>query len=213
MRFIESGGPGFGSGTSALFSYRSYIGDIGINYLALGTKFSGLGSLGLTLRTFSFGDIEVTTEDQTDGTGEVFSPTFFTLGLTYSRQLTDNVGIGVTMNLINESFARVNASGIALDVGVQYQNLGGLQGLSIGVCVKNIGTTMQYGGSGLWVSADDPASHRGLTQYKVEAASFQMPSIIQIGMGYAMKLASSSNAVLSAAFEMITMELINTVWV
>jgi hypothetical protein len=191
----------FGFGTDALFAYRSYIGDIKINYLAIGTKFSGLGSLGLTLRTFNFGDMNVTTEDQPDGTGEVFSPTFFTLGLTYSRQLTENVGIGVTMNIVNESFARVNASGIAMDVGVQYQNLGGLQGLSIGVCVKNIGTPMQYGGSGLWVAAEDPTSHRGLTQYKIEAASFQMPSIIQIGLGYSVKLTPSSSAQLSAAFE------------
>ncbi|RPI02208.1 MAG: PorV/PorQ family protein [Ignavibacteriae bacterium] len=191
----------FEAGTSALFAYRSYIGDIGVNYLALGTQFSGLGSLGLTLRTFSFGDIDVTTEDRTDGTGEVFSPTFFTLGLTYSRQLTDNVGIGVTMNIVNESFARVSASGIAADVGVQYRNLGGVDGLSIGVCVKNIGTAMQYGGSGLWVAAEDPTSHRGLTQYKVEAASYQMPSTIQIGMGYKMKLADQSGLQFSAAFE------------
>ncbi|MCX6120923.1 MAG: PorV/PorQ family protein [Ignavibacteriales bacterium] len=191
----------FGSGTSALFAYRSYIGEIGVNYLALGTKFSGLGSLGLTLRTFSFGDIDVTTEDQTEGTGEVFSPTFFTLGLTYSKLLTENVGIGVTMNIVNESFARVSSSGIAMDVGVQYQNLAGLQGLSIGVCVKNIGTAMQYGGSGLWVAADDPTSHRGLTQYKVEAASYQMPTIIQIGLGYTMMLTDKNGVLLSAAFE------------
>jgi hypothetical protein len=88
-----------------------------------------------------------------------------------------------------------------MDVGVQYRNLGGVQGLSIGVCVKNIGTPMQYGGSGLWVAAEDPTSHRGLTQYKVEAASYQMPSVIQIGMGYNIALASTSNVLLSAAFE------------
>jgi hypothetical protein len=60
---------------------------------------------------------------------------------------------------------------------------------------------MQYGGSGLWVAAEDPTSHRGLTQYKVEAASYQMPTVIQIGLGYNMKLAEKSGVLLSAAFE------------
>jgi hypothetical protein len=188
-------------GASAIFSHRSYIADIGINYIALASKFSGFGSVGLTLRSFGIGDINVTTEDQTDGTGEIISPTFFTLGLTYSKQLTDNVSVGATVNIVNESFARVSASGIAVDAGVQYQNLGGLKGLGVGVCVKNIGTTMQYGGSGLWVSATDPSSQRGLTQYKVEAASYQMPSVIEIGLGYNTEIAENINLLISGAFE------------
>jgi hypothetical protein len=86
-------------------------------------------------------------------------------------------------------------------VGVQYQHLGGIHGLSLGVCVKNIGTPMQYGGSGLWVAAEDPTSHRGLTQYKIESASSQMPSVIQIGLGYALKISSNTQIQMSAAFE------------
>lgn len=188
-------------GTSAMFSYRSYIADIGVNYLAVSSRFSGLGSLGLTLRTFNIGEIHVTTEDQTEGTGEIINPTFFVFGLTYSKLLTDHVSIGAAVNLVNESFANVGATGVAFDAGVQYKNLGGMQGLSVGVSVKNIGTSMQYSGAGLWVQATDPNSERGLTNYKVEAASAQMPSIIQIGLGYNKKLGENSNALLSVTFE------------
>jgi hypothetical protein len=189
------------SGTSALFSYRSYIADIGISYMAIGSKLSTFGSVGLTLRTFGIGDIKVTTEDQPDGTGEIIRPTFFVLGLTYSKQLTDNVSIGTNVNLAHESIGRVDASGLTFDAGVQYQNLGGIQGLGIGVSVKNIGTSMQYTGSGLWVQADDPYSQRGLTNYKIEAASFQMPTVIQIGVGYGMKLDENIGLQFSGAFE------------
>ena len=73
---------------SASFSHRSYIADIGINYIAVAAKFSSLGSLGLTLRSFNIGQINVTTENQPDGTGAIINPTFFTLGFTYSKQLT-----------------------------------------------------------------------------------------------------------------------------
>lgn len=188
-------------GTSAMFSYRAYIADIGINYLAVSSRFSGLGSLALTLRTFRIGEISVTTDDQTDGTGEIIDPTFFVFGLTYSKQLTDHVSIGATFNLVNESWASVGASGIAFDAGVQYQNLGGMQGLSLGVTVKNIGTSMQYTGAGLWVQATDPNSSRGLTYYKVEAGSFQMPSTIQIGLGYNKPLNDNSSLQVGGAFE------------
>jgi hypothetical protein len=185
---------------SVLFSHRSYIADIGINYLAVGSKLGSFGSVGLTLRTFGIGDINVTTEDQTDGTGEIISPTFFVLGTTYSKQLTDNVSVGANFNIVQESFGRVSASGVAIDAGVQYHNLGGVSGLGVGVCLKNIGTSMQYGGSGLWVAADVPASQRGLTNYKLEAASYQMPSIIEIGLGYQMELGPNSGLLLSGAF-------------
>ena len=92
------------------------------------------------------------------------------------------------MNLVDESFANVSASGIAFDAGIQYRNLGGLEGLSLGICVNNIGTPMQYGGSDLWVQANAADQARGLTYYKMEAASAEMPSIIQIGLGYNLKL-------------------------
>ncbi len=187
--------------TTAMFSYRSWIADMSVNYLAVASRFSGLGSLGLTLRTFRIGELPVTTDDQPDGTGEILDPTFFVFGLTYSKQLTDHVSIGASFNLINESFANVGASGVAFDAGVQYRNLGGMQGLSLGVSVKNIGTSMQYTGSGLWIPATDPNTARGQTLYKLEAGSFQLPSIIQIGLGYEKKLDETSSVQVSGTFE------------
>ena len=189
------------AGSSAFFSHRSYIADIGINYVAVTAKVPSLGSLGLTLRSFSVGDINVTTENQPDGTGAVISPTFFTLGLTYSKQLTDQVSIGVTANIVDESFANVSASGVAFDAGIQYRNLGGVKGLSLGVCVNNIGTPMQYGGSDLWVQANSADQARGITYYKIEAASSQMPSLIQIGLGYNIALGENTALQIGGGYE------------
>ncbi len=190
-----------GQGSAALFSYRQYIADIGISYAALSTKMEGIGSFGLSLRSFNIGTIAVTTVEQPDGNGEQISPSFFTLGVSYSRQLSDRVAFGVNVNVVSESFGNVAASGVAFDAGVQYKDLIGIQGLSLGVAVKNIGTSMQYGGSGLWVQATDPNSSRGLTYYKVEAASFQMPSVIDLGVGYTKPLDEENSLRVSAAYE------------
>jgi len=184
----------------AMFSYRRYIADIGINYLAVVGKF-GFGSVALSLRTFDIGDIPVTTEFQPDGTGEVISPNFFVAGLTYSKRLSDRVSVGVNFNLISESFGRVSAVGFAFDAGVQYRNMLNIPGFSLGVVVKNIGPTMKYGGSGLWVQAEVPGSERGLTFYKVEAASFQMPTTFEIGLGYSYTIGEINNFSLTGAYQ------------
>jgi hypothetical protein len=186
---------------SAFFSHRSYIADMGITSFAVSNKFSSLGSIGISLRTFNIGEINVTTENQPDGNGEIVNPTYFTFGLTYGRQITDRVGVGVTINLVNESFGSVSASGIAFNAGVQYRDLGGIEGLDVGVSVNNIGTSMRYSGSGLWVQASPTNSERDLTYYKLEAASFQMPSTIDIGLGYRMAIDENTNLQINGAFE------------
>ncbi len=184
----------------AMFSHRRYIADIGINYLALVGKF-GFGSVGLSLRTFDFGDIPITTEFQPDGTGEVISPNFFVASLTYSKRLSDRVSVGVNFNLVNESFGRVSATGFAFDAGIQYRNMLNISGLSLGVVVKNIGPTMKYGGSGLWVRAVVPGSERGVTFYKVEAASFPMPTSFEIGLGYNYTIGEVNNLSLTGLYQ------------
>lgn len=190
-----------GQGSSALFSYRQYIADINISYVALTTKIEGVGSLGLSLRSFNIGSIGVTTETQPDGNGQVISPAFFTLGLSYGRQLSDRVAFGVNLNVVSESFGGVSASGLAFDAGVQYKDLIGVQGLALGIAVRNIGTSMQYGGSALWVQANDPSTARGLTNYKVEAATFQMPSVIDLGIGYTKPIDEDNNVRVNVAYE------------
>lgn len=183
-----------------LFSYRQYIADIGISYLAVGGRL-GFGSVALSVRSFNLGTINVTTEDQPDGNGQQISPTYFVGGLTYSKKLTDRISVGGTINLIEESFGSVSATGVGFDVGVQYQNLIGINGLGLGVSVKNIGTEMKYDGPGLWVQATIPSAEVGLSNYKLQAASFQLPSVIDIGFGYKRSLDNNNDLSVTAAFE------------
>lgn len=185
---------------SAMFSHRTYIADMSVNYFAVSGKF-GIGSLALSLRSFSVGDIPVTTETAPDGTGEIFSPTFFVAGLSYSKQLSDRTSVGVTANVINENFARVGGTSIAFDVGVQYRSLLGVEGLAIGVAVKNVGPPMRYGGSGLLVQGSALGSDREITVYRVEAASFELPSTIEIGLAYRFSVGESNQVHVTSAFQ------------
>lgn len=186
---------------TAMFSHMQYIADINVEYVAASANFSGFGNLGVSIKTFSFGEIAVTTEDNPDGTGELFSPTFVTFGATYSRALTDRIGVGINVKLVSETLNRVSASGVAFDFGVQYRDLGNISGLSIGVVAKNIGTSMHYDGAGLLRQADVLDVTRPSSLYKVEASNDELPSTIEMGIGYTMSIGETNKVNLVSLFQ------------
>lgn len=188
-------------GTEAIFSYMTYIADIGIEYAAVASNFSGFGTVGLSIKSLDLGTFEITTEDAPDGTGQTFSPTYVTFGLTYSRLLTDRISVGVTTKLITERIDRVSASGVAFDVGIQYTGFANVAGLSIGVAVKNIGPPMQFDGSGLLREASVTDVLRPASNYKIQAASDELPSIIELGIGYQYRFEEKNAFSLSTLFE------------
>lgn len=173
-----------GSDVGVMFSTMSYLADTRVNYLATGANFKSIGSLALNIKAMDFGEIPVTTEANPDGTGATFSPTFFTMGLTFARELTDRVAVGVTGHYIVNRIGRVDATATSLSVGLQYANLGGISGLDLGVALKHIGTRMQFGGSGLLNRGQVNGLRRGPSDYVVEASSADLPSTFELGLGY-----------------------------
>lgn len=173
-------------GVEAMLSQMTYIADINVTYAAIGVNAGEFGTLGFSLKSLSFGNIPVTTENFPDGTGEQYSPTFMNLGVTYSKLLTDRIAVGITGTLISEKILSTSASGLAFNVGIQYQNLG-VQGLNLGVAVRNIGPNMKFDGSNLYRVATPQDGIRGSGFYKVESAGFELPSAMEIGIGYTRK--------------------------
>ena len=110
-------------GTEAMFSFMTYIADIKINYFAIGTNLTDLGSIALSVKTLNFGNIPVTTVDAPDGNGSTYSPGYLTAGISFAKIITDRVSVGVNAKIINETITDVSATGFALDFGVQYRFL------------------------------------------------------------------------------------------
>jgi len=167
-----------------IFSHMSYIADIGVDYGAIAANFEGFGVISFSIKTLSVGDILITTTANPDGTGETFSPSFIVAGLSYSRQLTEAISIGLTTNFISERMADVSASGVAFDVGVMYKNLADINGLSLGIVIKNLGPEMKYSGGGLFQQGQIDNVNRPPTFYTIDAAAFELPSNFQLGLGY-----------------------------
>jgi len=176
---------------AAQFSYMSIFNDIGVNYLAAGYGDEDMGVFGVSIKSFNFGDIPFTTVEDMDGaSGRTFSPTFVTLGFTYSRPLTEVVNVGLTVKLVSESIDRASASAFAFDIGLQYENLGSIDGLSFAVALKNIGSNMRYEGSALGDNFSDPSGREDFL--KRDASSNQLPTSIELGFGYSAMLAEKN---------------------
>jgi hypothetical protein len=171
----------------AMFSTMSYLhlAGIQVSYGAAAASFGGFGTVGLSIKSLDFGEIPLTTVDDPEGrSGATFSPTYVTVGLTYSRQITDATSVGVTAKLINETIARVSQSGVAFDIGLQYHGLLDVPGLQLGLAVKNIGPEMKFEGAGLLRSAISSEGSRPEQKYASVAAGFELPSMIDIGLTY-----------------------------
>lgn len=186
---------------NVIFSHMSYIADIGVEYGAVSGKFGDLGTFALSVKSLSVGEIPVTTTENPDGTGQNYSPQFFTAGLTYSRMLSDRISVGVTTNFISERLSDVSASGVAFNVGVIYDNLADFRGLSLGVVVKNIGPQMRFDGPALYQVGTVDNQNRPPQYLKVDTAPFELPASIEIGLGYRSTMSENADLLLSGAFQ------------
>ena len=167
----------------AIFSNRQYFADIDNSFFGIATDI-GDYKMGVSVRTFNVGDIDETTVFYPDGTGQVFTPNFSILGATFARKLSDNTSVGINANLIREGFGRVAATGVAYDLGVQYRGFLGREGLDVGFAMKNFGSPMKYDGEGLGVMASPVDGDRPVEYYKIDAASFDLPFIFDMGLSY-----------------------------
>jgi hypothetical protein len=185
---------------AAQFSYMQIFNDIGVNYLAVQYNEEDLGSFGLNIKSIGFGDIPFTTNQDMDGaSGRTFNPTFVVLGFSYARMLTDYVNVGLTLKLINETIDRASASAFAFDIGLQYANPGGLEGVNFGVAIKNIGSNMQYEGSGL---GDNYIDDTGAEYFlNTPTASNQLPTAIELGMSYTGTINEQNSVMATGKFQ------------
>lgn len=166
---------------------RLYTGT-GLNYNsgAIGFKMGKSGALGVEFASLDFGNIPVTTVNQPNGTGGYFSPSFFQLGLGYSLTYANKISVGALVRFVSEGIQDVSASGIAIDAGVQYVS-GAKDNFKLGISLRNIGSPMEYGGEGLTYRRSNPDPAGGVTydlSYDARGASFELPSMLNMGVSY-----------------------------
>jgi hypothetical protein len=103
--------------------------------------------------------------------------------------------------LISETIQRTSATGVAFDAGIQYSSLAGVEGLKMGVVLRNLGAQLKYDGEDLLRVAEDPNSDRGEQFYKIDAASFELPAQLEFGLSYNIGINESYSALIATSFQ------------
>ncbi len=189
-----------GKRAEGLFSTMSYVADININYFAAGFNMGKVGQFGVAAKSFSLGDIPVTTIEDMDGeSGQTFSPNMSTIGLTYSNGLTDRISVGLTAKMIIESIPRAAASAFAVDIGLQYKNLMDVENLGLGVVIKNIGSSMQYTGTAMLNTAKDGDLAYADYRY-IPTTKDQIPATFELGASYLLDM-GTAGVVLAGSYQ------------
>jgi len=184
-----------------MFSHQKYIADIDINYFAAAYKFGSLGNVGVSVKALGFGDIEVTTVDAPEGTGETFSPTYLTLGLTYARAMTDRILFGTNVKVITEKITNESAVGVAFDFGLQY--IVGSTGLKFGVALKNLGPSMKFDGpdlEGFYQPSGTPGGTKNEPR-RVTLGDFELPTSLSLGLSYDLNVGKNNGVTFNALFQ------------
>lgn len=159
--------------------------DLQFNALGFVVKTGKSGAFGVSLAAVDFGDIPITTENSPEGTGATFSPSFYHMGLGYSYTYANKISVGILVRVIGESTSNVSAIGAAIDAGVQYVS-GERDNFKLGISLRNIGTPMKFGGSGLNFTSKNPGN--SLSDYQLtfqhRAEGFELPSVLNMGFSY-----------------------------
>jgi hypothetical protein len=181
-------------GNSVAFSYTDWIADIKYNYLAYARPFPGFGKIGFHLAVLTMDDMEMTTLEEPDGTGEMFGANSWVLGISNAHQLTDRFSFGVTAKIIREKISDMTSSSIAFDIGTLYYT--GFRTLRIAMSTRNFGNDTKYGGTELESTLDQDDDPLTLpVEVRLNTESHPLPLTFRMGMAYDFEFGEESKVV------------------
>lgn len=153
-----------------------------ISYLGIVSPMGDGLSVGLSATVLDYGEEEVTTEFEQDGTGEFYEASDMALGLSVAWQMTDRFSIGATGKYVQQKIWHMQASSIAFDVGTLYRT--GFRGLVLGMGIYNVGGDMAMAGTDLLRAFDaDPTASGDNNSVPVNLDVYDWPLPIMFRLG------------------------------
>lgn len=174
----------------ATFNYQPWIVDINTFLVGAGIVIPNAGTIAISAIGVDYGEMDVTTVSEQDGTGEKFTVKDYAFNLSYGRKLAQWFAFGATAKYVTSTIWHETASAMAFDLGVIINtpffspNDDPSKGLNIGMSLSNYGTPLKYNGLDLLRSYDISPSEAGNyqdTKVKYETDAWELPLIFRLG--------------------------------
>lgn len=176
--------------SEVLFMYQPWFADINTSFIAAGLKVKDIGTFAVGLYQVGYGDMKVTTMQQQDGTGEMYSANDIALMLSYGRKLAQWFAFGASIKYISQKIWHSSASAFAFDLGMivdtDFFSPSGNRsdGLSIGMSIANYGTRIKFDGIDLLQPIDlypFEAGNYAFAEGQFKTQGWELPLIFRIG--------------------------------
>ncbi|MEM1269946.1 MAG: PorV/PorQ family protein [Bacteroidota bacterium] len=128
-------------------------------------------------------EMEVTTVDFQNGTGETYTAGSYAVAFSYARALTDRFSIGASAKYITERIWNSSSAGVAFDIGTLFETP--FRGIRLGASISNFGSKLRLTGDDLLVVVDIDPNAEGNNQSnraELRTDAFDMPLTMRIGL-------------------------------
>lgn len=195
-QFLNVAGLAHTKKTEIIVARTNYLQGSGIAFNSFGfaQHVGESGVLALSINSMNFGKIEITNVDNPEGGIGYFAPSLTRINLSYAKTFSNNIYGGVNVKVINEGIANINATGVAVDAGVQYQtgNNETKDNIHFGIALQNVGPTLKFSGDGISFRGYAPQNGyvppKGNSQTSLTVEQrvneFEMPTLLNISAAY-----------------------------
>ena len=122
------------------FTYVPWFAGIDMVSLTAAYRGGDIGVIGIQATGFSSQE-EITTIEMENGTGQTYSIQNVVVGLSFARHITEKLVVGAQAKVIRESYFDHSTSGLAFDIGTNYDL--GFVGSHLAMSLQNFGADMQ----------------------------------------------------------------------
>ncbi len=122
-------------------SHTEWVADIRYEYVAV-SRVTDFGVFALSGALLHMDYMDVTTEEVFGPTGETFTCSDMSVGITYSNAFTEKFSFGVTAKFLRQNLDEHSVNGGSVDLGSIYNT--GWKNLTIGMALRNFGPDMKY---------------------------------------------------------------------
>jgi hypothetical protein len=198
--FTNIAGLAFTDKTQLKFNRTNWMGsaDIALNSAGIAQRISESSVIAVSVQSMNFGDIMITTVDLPEGGIGYFNPRMNVFNVGYARSFSSSIYGGINFKVVSESISNLRATGIAIDAGIRYVT-GEQDQMKLGIALKNVGPVMKYNGDG--ISQEVTVVQSGnLATLEQRSATYELPSLLNIGASYDFILNESNKLTLAGAF-------------
>jgi hypothetical protein len=181
--YYNPGGMARARGSRFTAAHTDWLVGTGYNWVGGVLSLGSGGSVGLHLAMLDYGEEDVNTVLEPEGTGEKWGASDFAAGLSYGRALTDRFSIGGTVKIVQQRIWHESATAFALDVGLLFVTP--FRDLRLGMSICNFGTDLRLDGRDLLRRVDlDPAvgGDNEAVVARLKTDAWPLPLLFRVGL-------------------------------